>query len=92
MGQAEILAEILGKGGSVCLTGEMPECDRLEITNVFAAMGLDIQMSPSKRLSFLLVAEGAAQSKIDRAKALGIPIFLTEDFWNAVGMAYPQSP
>jgi len=91
MGKVEVLADIIKKGGGVCLTGEMPECDRLEITNVFAAMGLEIHMSPSKRLSFLLIAEGAKQSKIDRAKALGIPIFSTEDFWNAVNLLYPQS-
>lgn len=88
MGQAEVLAGILRKGGSVCITGEMPECDRLEITNVFNAMGFDIQMSPSKQLSFLLIAEGAKQSKIDRATALGVPVSSTEDFWNAVGVVY----
>lgn len=89
MGRAEVLAGILRKGGSVCITGEMAECDRLEITNVFNAMGFDIQMSPSKRLSFLLIAEGAKQSKIVRATALGVPVFSTEDFWSAVDLVYP---
>ncbi len=91
MNQSEILADILRTGGSVCLTGEMPECDRLEITNVFAALDLKIQGSPSRRLSFLLVADGAKQEKIDRAIELGVPIFSTKDFWNAVDLVYPSA-
>ena len=91
MKQAEILADLIRKGGKVCLTGEMPECDRLEIMNVFNAMGLEIQTSPSKHLSFLLTAEGAIQSKIDRAKTLGIPIFSADDFWNARSLVYPST-
>lgn len=89
MKQVKILADIIVKGGSVCLTGEMPECDRLEIMNVFNAMGLEIQMSPNKHSAFVLIAEGAKQSKIDRANALGIPIFSTEDFWEAISLVYP---
>ena len=77
MKQAEILADLIRKGGKVCLTGEMPECDRLEIMNVFNAMGLEIQTS--------------IQSKIDRAKTLGIPIFSADDFWNAISLVYPST-
>lgn len=90
IGQLEVLTGTLRKGGNV-YHGEMPECDRLEITNVFNAMGLDIQMSVSKRLSFPLTAEEAKQIKIDRANALGIPIFSTEDFGNAVSLVYPPT-
>lgn len=89
MNKLQILVDAFRNGGSVCLTGEMPECDRLEITNVFAAMGLEMQGSPSKRLTFLLTADGAKQEKIDRALELGIPVFSTKDFWNAVNLVYP---
>lgn len=91
MGQAEVLVGIFRKGGSVCITGEMPECDWLEIMNEFDAMGFGIQRSPSKRLSFLLTAEGAKQNIIDRVTALGVPIFSTEDFGNAVSLVYPPT-
>lgn len=91
MNKLQILVDALHNGGSVCLTGEMPECDRLEITNVFTAMGLKMQGSPSRRLTFLLVADGGKQEKIDRAIELGVPIFSTEDFWNAVNLVYPPS-
>lgn len=91
MNKLQILVDALRNGGSVCLTGEMPECDRLEITNVFAAMGLKMQGSPSRRLTFLLVADGAKQEKINRALELGIPIFSTQEFWNAVDLVYPPS-
>lgn len=91
MSKSEILADILREGGSVCLTGEMPECDRIEFMNVASAVGLTLQMTPSKRLSFLLVADGARQNKIDRATELGVPVFSAEDFWNAVDLVYPPA-
>ena len=90
MKQSKILADILKAGGNVCLTGEMPDCDRLEITNVFAALGLNIQGTPSKRLSFLIVADGAKQEKISRAAELGIPIFSENEFCDALKLIYPE--
>ena len=88
MGTHAKLLDAIRNGGFCCITGEMPECDRLESANIFEALGLQVQISPSRKTRFLIVGNVANQSKIDRAIQLGVAICSPSEFWSAVDILY----
>lgn len=64
-------------GKSVVITGTLPSMSREAATVVVESMGGKVSGSVSKRTAFVVVGEEAG-SKLDKAKALGIPL-LTQD-------------
>ena len=69
-------AQVL-EGKTVVLTGTLPSMSREEATAVVESLGGKVSGSVSKRTSFVVVGEEAG-SKLEKAKALGIPL-LTQD-------------
>ena len=62
------LTEILQRGGTVSLTGELTRCDRMTAMEVFEALGLDVSGSISSRTAFLLCGANPQQRKIGRSE------------------------
>lgn len=83
------LKHLLVSGGHVVLTGEMEISSRMDVLEIFTAMGLLTSASVSSKTTFLIAGRGAKQAKIDRAKSLGIPIVSEADFWTAVDEMFP---
>lgn len=91
MNQSEMLACILRAGGSVCLTGEMQCADRITSMEIFEALGFMVSGSVSRKTRFLIAANGAIQTKIDRAVELNVPVVSEKEFWDAVDLVYPPA-
>ena len=64
-------------GLTIVVTGTLPTMGRKEITEYIESNGGKVSGSVSKKTSYVVVGEDAG-SKLEKAKALGIPT-LTED-------------
>lgn len=74
---------------TIVLTGELSQCDREEFAGIIFSMGCAISGGINRRTSVLVVGSGAKETKIEKAKSLGIPIWTEQEFWAAVAAQYP---
>ena len=61
------------------LTGTLPNYSRDEMTKIIEENGGKTSSSVSKKTSYVLAGEEAG-SKLDKAKALGVPILSESEF------------
>jgi DNA ligase (NAD+) len=66
-------------GQTVVLTGTLPTMDRETATSILEANGAKVGNSVSKKTSWVLAGENAG-SKLEKAQALGVPIYDEEWF------------
>ncbi|MBQ4526957.1 MAG: NAD-dependent DNA ligase LigA [Clostridia bacterium] len=67
------------EGKTIVLTGTLPTLGRKEASELIEKNGGKVSSSVSKKTSFVLAGEEAG-SKLDKAKALGIPVVDEEEF------------
>lgn len=84
------LAELIREGGTVVLTGDLIECDRITAMEIFEAIGLRVSGSVSRKTAALIVGDDARQEKIDRATQFGVPVYTESELWTAIYEVYPK--
>lgn len=77
-------------GKTICVTGTLAGYDRVGIKETIERFGGKASSSVSKKTSWLLAGDEPGQTKVDKARDLGIP-FLTEEEFNALITAAPES-
>jgi DNA ligase (NAD+) len=70
-------------GKTVVLTGTIPGVTREQATGLLEAAGARVSGSVSKKTDYVVAGE-AAGSKLDRAKALGVPVVTWEEMVHLV--------
>ncbi|HET6246639.1 MAG TPA: NAD-dependent DNA ligase LigA [Tepidisphaeraceae bacterium] len=70
-------------GQTIVVTGTLPTLGRLEIEELIVKAGGKASGSVSKKTSFLVAGESAG-SKLDKAKALGVPVLDEAEFLKKV--------
>ena len=60
-------------GYAICITGEFPT-ERDPLSKMLTSLGAQMKSGVSKKLTHLLVGEGAGQSKLAKARELNIPL------------------
>lgn len=83
------IVNAITSGGSVVIAGGTAE-QRNATFLICEALGLMMSTSPSKRTSLVIAAEDASGSKLDRAKALNIPLCSFDEFRDAVAFVYSE--
>lgn len=86
MEKSDQLTRLILEQGGVYLTGTYPEMSREELLEACERLGLKLHSSPSRRVSFCVAGDSPNQEKLDRAKALGLPIFTSSEFLAAIGV------
>jgi DNA ligase (NAD+) len=71
-------------GQTIVVTGTLPTLGRTEVEQLIAKLGGKASGSVSKKTSFLVAGESAG-SKLDKAKALGVPVLSEAEFLAKVG-------
>lgn len=71
-------------GKSFVFTGSLPTLDRDAAQDMARRQGADISTSVSKKTSFV-VAGADAGSKLDKARALGVPVITEAEFLKMIG-------
>src|SRR5690606_5804464 len=66
-------------GQTIVVTGTLQKMDRKEIEDLILKLGGKAAGSVSKKTSFLIAGESAG-SKLDKAKALGVPVITEAEF------------
>jgi len=61
-------------GYVMCITGEFLPTERETLSKMLTALGATMKTGVSKKLTHLLVGEGAGQSKLSKAKELNLPL------------------
>ena len=72
------------KGLTIVVTGTLPTLGRKEAAELIENNGGKCTGSVSKKTSYVLAGE-AAGSKLDKARALGIPVITEEEFLSMIG-------
>ena len=72
------------KGLTIVVTGTLPTLGRKEAAELIESNGGKCTGSVSKKTSYVLAGE-AAGSKLDKARALGIPVITEEEFLSMIG-------
>ena len=72
------------KGLTIVVTGTLPTLGRKEAAELIENNGGKCTGSVSKKTSYVLAGE-AAGSKLDKARALGIPVITEEEFLSMLG-------
>jgi NAD-dependent DNA ligase len=65
-------------GYVMCITGEFLPTERDTLSKMLSALGATMKSGVSKKLTHLLVGEGAGQSKLSKAKELNLPMLKRE--------------
>lgn len=71
-------------GKTFVLTGTLPGYTRDEASHIIESYGGKVSSSVSKKTSFVLAGEEAG-SKLDKARALGVPVISEEEFRRMLG-------
>ena len=71
------------QGKTIVLTGTLPTLSRNEATELIEKNGGQTSSSVSKNTSFVLAGESAG-SKLDKAKALNVPIISEQEFFDMI--------
>jgi DNA ligase (NAD+) len=61
------------KGQTLVITGSFADKTREDVAQAFIMGGAKVTKSVSKNTTFILVGDNPSQSKLDKAKALGVP-------------------
>lgn len=65
-------------GYVLCITGEFLPTERDTLSKMLSALGATMKTGVSKKLTHLLIGEGAGQSKLSKAKELNLPVLKRE--------------
>ncbi len=66
------------------MTGTLPHYSREEVEGVIKQLGGKATGSVSKKTSYVVAGEKAG-SKLEKARALGVPVLSEEDFEKLIG-------
>ena len=75
------------KGKTFVLTGALTRCSREEASELIRRLGGAVSSSVSKKTSYV-VAGADPGSKLDKARALGIPVLGEDDFFKMTGAGH----
>ena len=84
MGKPAAAAELPLAGQTIVVTGTLEKFERAEIEELIVKLGGKASGSVSKKTSFLVAGENAG-SKLDKAKALGVPVLSEAEFLSKIG-------
>jgi DNA ligase (NAD+) len=76
-----ILETIKNHSGEVlCFTGSLEQCTRQEASDLAIKRGYQISTTINKKVHYLVVGSEASQTKVDKAKKIGIIIVTEKEF------------
>jgi DNA ligase (NAD+) len=77
-------------GKTVVATGSLQKYGRADIEELIKRLGGKVSGSVSKNTSFVVAGENAG-SKLDKAKALGVPVLSEAEFEKMIGKSEPEA-
>ncbi|MBQ2769721.1 MAG: NAD-dependent DNA ligase LigA, partial [Clostridia bacterium] len=72
------------QGKTLVVTGTLVSMGRREIEGLIESLGGKAAGSVSKKTDYLVAGESAG-SKLDKAKALGVPVLTEDEFYTLIG-------